>query len=208
MTLEELSNAFGDLAAKVGDHDARLGKLEGTGLRSRFGRVLAWIKANKIKAASYALNLVLAGTLAGVAVHGCVAPQPPDPPPPDPPPHPVDPKPKPVSPIVGDGYRVLMVYEKTKTADLTPGQHEAIFGIAIRDYLDSKCAKGSGQWPEYRIWDKDTKTGFQPKYWVDPFTRAKSVPWLVVANGKDGYEGPMPADDKEIWKILKQFGGE
>jgi hypothetical protein len=137
-----------------------------------------------------------------VKVFGGEGPRPPPDPKPD-----VDPTPSP-APIPGDGLRVLVVYESMAT--LPAAQSAAIYGQEMRDYLNAKCPKGpDGRTPEYRIYDKDTPMDNESKVWKDAMARKRdSIPWLIVSNGKTGFEGPLPATLAETMKILKQHGGQ
>ena len=137
---------------------------------------------------------------------GCKA----DPSPVDPP-KPIDP-PKPVvlAPIAGDGFKVLIVYEAMTEQTLPAAQQAAIFGKKTRDYLNAKCAPGpDGKPKEWRIFDQNTPTDGDTQVWRDAMKRPRaSVPWLVVSDGKTGFEGPLPATEADITAILTQFGGK
>lgn len=134
----------------------------------------------------------------------------PDPVPPGPtPPGPTPPGPTPdPAPIPVDGFRVLFVVDQGVV--IPSPQHGVIFGAAVRDYLDRKCPKGSdGKTPEYRIWGKDTVPVGHAQHWIDVMKRPrKSYPWMVVSNGKTGYEGPVPGSVAEALELLKKHGGE
>lgn len=121
-------------------------------------------------------------------------------PPPDPnPPVPPDPKPSP-APIPGDGLRVLIVYETG--IPMPAGQFSAIFGKDVRGYLDTHAK-------EYRVYDQNTDITHAPKVWQDAMKRPRaSVPWIIVSDGKTGYEGPMPANVRDTLTLLKKYGGE
>ncbi len=121
-------------------------------------------------------------------------PSPPDPPnPPDPP-----------SPLP-NGFRVLIVYE---SAEKLSSGHAAVIGSKdVRQYLYAKCLKVNGT-PEYRIFDKDTPVGHESDVWQAAMKLPRqSLPWLIVGNGKDGYQGPLPATVAETMALLKKFGG-
>lgn len=127
---------------------------------------------------------------------------------PQPPPKPIDPDvPVITPPIDGDGFKVLIVYEAMDTNGMTKDQSNAVYGKAMRDYLNAKCATGSdGRTKEWRIFDKDTDTSAAPPQWAKAMKRErKSVPWIVVSNGKTGFEGPLPATEAAIMELLNKY---
>jgi len=116
---------------------------------------------------------------------------------------PVDPAPIPLP-----GLRVMIVEESKERDRLLPGQQAAILGKQVRDYLNAKCVK-EGMQPAYWIIDKDVPVDGLEKHWRDVFARPrKSLPWLIVSNGKTGYEGELPKNLDETMAILKKHGGE
>ena len=129
-------------------------------------------------------------------------PQPPGPTPPGPTPGP--------APIPLEGLRVLIVYESADLAKLPAGQHAVLYGEKVRGYLDSKCAVGAdGRTREWRIWDKDASVINEAKHWQDAWARPRGpqLPWLIISNGKEGYEGPLPVAVEEMMLLLKKYGG-
>lgn len=131
-------------------------------------------------------------------------------PPPDPDPAP-DPKPKPVdpAPIPGDGLRVLIVYESADLAKYPSAQNAILTALPIREYLNAKCPKGpDGKTTEFRIWDKDVDGYSDSPLWGDALKRPRaSTPWIVISNGKTGFEGPLPATVADTLALLKKYGG-
>lgn len=127
------------------------------------------------------------------------APRPDEPPPPDE-----------AAPIPAPGLRVLIVFETSDQGRLTAGQRAAVFGQPVRDYLDARCAVGpDGRSREYRIYDQNQSVAGESKLWQDAMARPrKSVPWLVVSNGKAGYEGPLPATTAEFFDLVKKYEGK
>lgn len=130
-------------------------------------------------------------------------PVPPTPVPPDPvPPTPVPPSPAPI-PVAG--FRVLIVEETAERGKLTAGQRAAIFGKATRDFLDAKCIKESNQ-AGYWILDKDVNVSGLADHWRVVFSRErKSHPWLIVSNGKTGWEGPLPDKIEDTMALLVKY---
>ncbi len=120
--------------------------------------------------------------------------KPPTPVPPTPGPTPSDP------PIIADGNRVLIIYETSES--LPPKQNIALTSDFLRSYMDEKC--GSDGW---RIYDQDTLAGDAPKPWAEALKRAKATkgfktPWIMISNGKSGFEGPLPADTHAITVLM------
>lgn len=138
----------------------------------------------------------------------------PVPPGPVPPVPPVPPGPGPVppgpAPIPLEGLRVLVVYESAELPKLPPGQQAVLYARSIRDYLDRKCVVGADtRTREWRMWDRDSDASGEAKHWQDALKRdRKSVPWIVISTGRDGYEGPLPASVAETLALLKKYGGE
>lgn len=141
---------------------------------------------------------------------GGKAPEP-GPKPPDPPPGPgPGPDPKDEAPIKAPGNRVLLIYESGELSKLPPKQSNQIYSKALREWLTQKCVTDTdnpkGAW---RIWDKDVDASGEAKPWQDALKRdRKSVPWLIISNGKAGYEGPLPADAESTLALLKKHLGE
>ena len=127
-------------------------------------------------------------------------PNPPGPTPPGPGPDPFNPP-----PIPGDGLRVLIVYESGDT--LPVGQHSILYGKTVRDYLNATCPVGpDGKTREWRIYDKDVDTTGESKLWQDALKRPHpSIPWIVISNGKTGFEGPLPATVDATLELLKKY---
>jgi hypothetical protein len=130
-------------------------------------------------------------------------------PPPDPGPKPPDPNPSP-APIPVDGFRVLMIYESSELSKLSSEQRDGVlYGDKVRGYLNSHCATGpDGKTREFRIWDKDVDTSGEAKLWQDAMKRPwNGAPWVIISNGKAGFEGPLPKTEAEMLALLTKFGG-
>lgn len=126
-----------------------------------------------------------------------IPPVPPVPPTPPNPPTPSDP------PIAGDGLRVLIIYNSKAEDKLTKGQQDVIFGSKFRTYINSAVVMGpDGKTPERRIWPEDIQAGDEDKKWINALKRPRTAsPWLIVSNGKTGYEGPLVDEDSTVKKI-------
>jgi len=135
-----------------------------------------------------------------VEIKGSTPPIPPTPPtPPDPPVPPPSPAPIPV-----DGFRVLIIFDDEKTIPKLPEkQQQIIYSLNVREYLDKACAKSQDGTPEYRMFP--VKVQGAEKVWADAMARPRtSLPWMVVSNGKTGWEGPLPGDVAAAMEIFKK----
>lgn len=123
----------------------------------------------------------------------------------------VNPNPKPdvvpvpdgVAPIPDPGFRVMIVYESSKSDELPDYVYHADF----RAYLSQVCAKGpDGKTPEFRIVDPQLVTAPTSALWAKAMARErKSLPWIVVSNGKNGFEGPLPKTKAETLALLAKY---
>jgi hypothetical protein len=139
-----------------------------------------------------------------VVVVGDAPPTPPVPPGPTPP---VPPGPTPPDELPVTNPRVLIVYETGQT--VTPGQHSAMYGNRVAEFLNSKCAAGADGVKEWRVWDRDLNLSTAPKGWQEMMNRPRTaVPWLVIAgSGRLAYEGALPKTVDETLTLLKKYLG-
>lgn len=132
----------------------------------------------------------------------------PDEPEPPKPPGPNPPGPDPLPPIPGVGFRVLIVTETKDLSTLPSAQVQAMTAKEVRDYLDSHTVKEGNQ-PEYRIFDQNIDLSKASQVWKDAMARPRqALPWIVVTNGKTGFEGPLPANKDALMTLLKTYGGQ
>ncbi len=83
-----------------------------------------------------------------------------------------------------------------------------IYAKSVRDYLNAKCVLGAdNKTREWRMWDKDVDATAESQLWQDALKRPrKSTPWIIVSNGKTGYEGPLPEGWVDTLALLKKYG--
>jgi len=149
--------------------------------------------------------------LTTITVEDANPPVPPGPNPPGPtPPGPTPPTPP--APIPATGLHVLILTDSTSTTNLPPAQQMALFAQDVRQYLNSTCpTDADGQTKSWRIWPKSIDATGESQLWQDALKRgtanAKSYPWILVSNGKTGFEGPLPADAASLLDLLKKYGG-
>lgn len=129
-------------------------------------------------------------------------PQPPIPPePPTPPPVPQD------LPIEGQGLRMVVIYESSDLSRMPESQKQILYSIEIREYLNSKCPQENGSF-EYRFWDKDVDLEFVSERWKKAMAKPRqSIPWVAIANGKEGFAGPLPGSVADMLTLLRKYGG-
>lgn len=132
-------------------------------------------------------------------------PDPTPPVPPDPPVPPPDPAPIPV-----EGFRVLIVEDIKGRDKLPPAQLAVLFDKKVRDYLQAKCVTESDQKTRaWRIWPQDVDCTGEQKLWQDAMKRKRAqVPWIVISDGKKGYEGPLPENVEKTLDLLMKYGGQ
>lgn len=137
---------------------------------------------------------------------GAPAPAP-APPAPGPTPAPA-PTPSADAPIPGPGFRVLVVYDPLKLTTLTEAQKGAIFAQDVRDYLNKTCPIGpDGTKAEWRMWPSNVDTSQESKLWQDAYKRPRTGDfWVIVSNGKTGFEGVLPQTKDDMLALLKKYG--
>ena len=137
-----------------------------------------------------------------------VGPRPPPDPDPDVDPD-VDPDPTPdpdvPAPIDGDGLRILIVYETSEISKLPQKQQDVLYGQQIRRYMSENCEKVDG-FPEWRILDAETKFQDTDNNFAKALARPrKEIPWIIISNGKTGYEGPLPDNPEMTISLIERF---
>lgn len=143
----------------------------------------------------------------GQGIHKIVIGEPePEPLPPVPPGPTPDPEPLPPAPIPDAGFRVLIVYE---SGDMTkyPLETQVILaGADVREFLKTNCIAEKDGKPGFRIYDADIDLGGDLEVWKKTMTRPrKEVPWVVISNGKTGFEGPLPKTPTAFLDLCKKY---
>jgi len=211
--LNGLNNRFDPLSVTllahrdvIGDHQSRITKLEAdeslevvSTARRLWGKVAAFLPSLKT-----CLSILLPWFLCGImALHsaGCLTttPTPPPPAPPGPGPTP----PAPPAPIPLPGLRVLIVYETADLSKYPKDQLAALYAKSVRDYLATKTVKNG-----YRFYDQNTDVSKDDPAWQTGMARPRTaLPWILISDGKTGFEGPLPATTDDTLALLKKFGG-
>jgi hypothetical protein len=118
-----------------------------------------------------------------------------------------DPQPDPDHPApIPENKLNVMVIEETEDRDelaKSPQGYNQI--VAMQSTLWRNYVKSKGG--EFMHIDKDSTLEMAAKKWQDAMKRPRTqLPWLIISNGKSGYEGPVPQLD-EFMKLVQKFGG-
>jgi hypothetical protein len=114
----------------------------------------------------------------------------------------------PPAPIPVAGFRVLILYGAKDEESYPPAQQAILYDSSIRSYLNAKCIKGIAGTPERRIWDAGVDASAESKLWQDALKREhKTLPWIIISDGKTGYEGALPKTVDETLTLLRKYGG-
>lgn len=116
-----------------------------------------------------------------------------------------------VSPIAGDGFRVLIVEESEDRTKLPYKQIAVLNSTRMRDYLDSHCAT-DGDAKAWRLWDQHNDVSFESKSWQDALPRAVAesgghLPWVLISTGGGGTSEALPEDEDSMMALLQRYGG-
>lgn len=126
-----------------------------------------------------------------------------DPTPPKPPKP--DPLPDDTAPIKEPGLRVLIVYESKDLPKMPASQQAVLFDKDVREFLGQSCVKAANV-PEWRIVDQNVQVYGEQQVWKDALARPrKSLPWVLISNGKSGYEGELPKTKAEFIELVRRY---
>ncbi len=117
-------------------------------------------------------------------------------------PPPVPPTPEPAKDFPFKGVTKLHVMMVYPAFGIPEAQYSAMFGDEVGAYLASHT-DGTN-----RRWKSNTDVSTAPQAFKDAWARKKGDSWIAIGNGKDGYEGPLPADTKAMMELLRKYGGE
>ncbi len=126
------------------------------------------------------------------------------------PPPPPGPGPGPTpTPIPGVGFKAMIIYETADLGKMPSKQLSIIEAKAVRDYLNAKTVPTTdGGKRGWYITDQNADFSGESKVWQNAIKRPRTqVPWIVIGDGKNGFEGPLPADVPATLELLKKFGG-
>lgn len=144
-----------------------------------------------------------------ITVKGVTPPAPVPVPVPPKPPTPKPPEPI-ITPIEGEGFRVLVIFEAKTVMDLPPAQWNAVNGEKIRNYLETRTPwEEGGKSKAYRIFPKSIDLTGESDTWKKAMERPRTeLPWIIISrSGRGGFEGPLPKTADEIYTLLDKYGG-
>lgn len=107
------------------------------------------------------------------------------------PPGPTPPGPDP-APLPTDKLAVMIIENEGDRGSLPKGQLESITSTIFRGWVKSQVGKDSGGQPLFRVYDPTMDLSSEDPFWQNAMkVERKSLPWLLVSNGKAGYSGPL-----------------
>jgi len=102
------------------------------------------------------------------------------------------------APIDTEKYTVVIIEETENRLSIPPSQLNAINSQVWRDYVVSQ----NGQW---RVLDPHTDISKDKKWVKDSLAVSRaSLPWLIFADPKKGYSGPLPDNLTELLEKIKK----
>lgn len=120
---------------------------------------------------------------------------------PEPTPNP-EPEPEPVvenDPIEAEGFRVLIVEDTKNRIRLDKEQIYALQTSDIQTYV-----KKNGGF--FRQYDDNLTLQNDSEDWKQPYFRPRtSLPWIIVSNDKNWYEGPLPKTKEETLTLVEKY---
>lgn len=154
-------------------------------------RLLAYTASSDGEPSEPAITTVVVGEPGPVPP----GPIPPGPIPPVPPPDPTT------------GQLVLIVYETSNLSKMPEKQQQILYGQTTRSYFDAKLPlEQAGKVHAWRIWDADVDTKAEAKAWQDAMKRPRaSLPWVLIENKGQRFEGPLPASVDEAMTLFKKY---
>jgi hypothetical protein len=121
---------------------------------------------------------------------------------PDPDPD-VDPTPGP-APIPEAKLNVLVIEETDDRRNMAQTKEGFTKLVALQSVLWRQYVQSKGG--EFRHIDKDSPMDNDLPKWQEAMKRSHpQLPWLVVSNGKAGYEGPFPDTLDQLITIIKKY---
>lgn len=100
---------------------------------------------------------------------------------------------------------MLIVYESSEMTSYPIETQVILAGADVRDFLKKNCVAESGQ-AGFRIYDADVDVTDDLPVWRAAMGRPRTIlPWVIVSNGKEGFEGPLPATPSAFIDLCKKY---
>jgi hypothetical protein len=110
------------------------------------------------------------------------------------------------APIPDAGFRVLIVYESGETTTYPTETMKILTGREVREFLDKNCVDEGKGHPAWRIFDADMDLENEYPVWKKAMARdRKELPWVIISNGKTGFEGPLPKTSAAFIELCKKY---
>jgi hypothetical protein len=103
------------------------------------------------------------------------------------------------APFPSDALAVLIVEETIDRSALPADQVNVFTSVLIRQ----KVAELGG---EIRVWDQHVDASHDDEKWRLALLRPReSLPWIMIAHGKQGHMGPLPGTVDETIALIEKF---
>ena len=87
-----------------------------------------------------------------------------------------------------------------------PKQQTVLFDTGLRGLMNEICVAGEDGTKEWRIYPQVSDVTHSAAIWQEAFKRSRtSVPWILISNGKTGFEGPLPGNVKDTTDLVKKY---
>jgi hypothetical protein len=124
------------------------------------------------------------------------------------PPEPKPPEPKPPEPTPVKSFRVVFIYESSKT--LTAKENSVMNAKVVRDWLGANTTAESG-WQGWRVWDKDTDpandSSTMKSLWAAIKPQITSVPCVAVEVNGHVEIIPLAATPLDMIAVFSKYKG-
>ncbi len=104
------------------------------------------------------------------------------------------------SPFRSKGLTILVVEDSSQRRSLPQSQVNIFTSAAIRSHLTNDLKA------EFRFWNVNTDGAMDKPVFQDAAkVKRDSLPWIVIAHGKRGFSGPLPASVDDFIALVDQY---
>lgn len=104
------------------------------------------------------------------------------------------------APIDSSEFFTIIIEERTQRNQLSPEELQPIIDQSVED----ATTQGGGT---YELINKGQDLSELALPVREAVNRATQYPWLIVSNGKSGYEGPLPGTLAETLDMVRKYKG-